>query len=106
MLLFTLYAVTVWSITRLVAVDAFPPIAAARGWITDRTGDTISYLVVCLWCLSFWVAVATWAALTYGFDYSMPAPVLWIFAARVVAGFGDTIESALDAYTRRNAGDV
>lgn len=93
---FLLYALTVWSITRLLIVDEVPPIGPLRSRIVPKLPTRLAYLVSCPWCLSVYVGTAVWAALDYGADWSMPAPVLWIAAARVVTGIADTVEATLD----------
>lgn len=95
---FFLFVVATWSITRLIVLDAFPPVAAARKWIVGWAPASVGYLVVCGWCMSFWVAIGVWAGLETIADWSMPAPVLWIFSARVLAGMLDQAEAMSDRY--------
>lgn len=74
--------------TRLLTLDAFPPIAWLRYEIVDRWGDDSwqSYLATCAWCVSVYVAAATtWAvdALVAG---GLQAPVLVAGTASAAAG--------------------
>ena len=41
-------------------IDEFPPIAAARGWVTHRFGEdsAIAYLAACMWCSSAYIGAA------------------------------------------------
>jgi hypothetical protein len=99
---FVMFALTVWSVTRLFTTDGFPPIDKTRNRILDAgTLDDgyrwFAYLAICQWCLSFWVAIAVWATAELVTDLSFPAPAGWILAARVTTGVADLIEDRLSA---------
>lgn len=103
---FFLYSLAVWSITRLIAADAFPPMRRARGFVIDRTladGELagFGYLITCFWCLSVYVAMGVWLGMEAVTDWSFPAPFLWIMAARPVTGMLNSIEDLVDAVTAR-----
>jgi hypothetical protein len=51
-------ALTVHRVTRLLTVDEFPPVEAARAWLEHRLPDDYRHGVTCAWCVSWWVAVA------------------------------------------------
>lgn len=104
-------ALAVYSITRLLGTDSFPPIEKARTWFYDRwphdgystkvrpvrgqwivTGSTYyvnigvwqGELLHCPWCLGWWVALAASVAFLF-----WPVTVLALcvpFALRVIPG--------------------
>lgn len=108
----------VYSITRLITKDSFPPIEKLRNWIYDRyphdgystmkrpvrgrwvvtgssyyvnTGVWLGELIHCPWCSGWWVALAASAGLV--FWPTIALAVLFPFAVRVVPGI---IESVID----------
>lgn len=99
---FVVFCLTVWSVTRLLVVDGFPPIAGPRDWVIDRgrredgSLSAVAYLWACMGCMGFWVAVAVWAAGDYLTDLSFPAPVAWILAGRVVTSLLGLVEDLID----------
>lgn len=44
-------------LTRLVAADDFPPVAAVRGRLAAARWDWVGELVTCPWCASGWVTL-------------------------------------------------
>lgn len=83
---FIIYALAAYRVTRLITRDSLPPIARLRDHVIDRWGDNPwSELIVCPWCMGFWVSVAATALA------SSPADVVtrWIavpFAMSAVVG--------------------
>lgn len=61
-----------WRMTRLIALDHFPPTAWIRREIEERwEGSTLDFLASCMWCSSFW-----WGLLFAGWWYaSLDGPV-------------------------------
>lgn len=51
-------ALAVYRLTRLAVWDSFPPVANAREDLLDRFGpeSSVSELLTCPWCISFWIA--------------------------------------------------
>jgi len=104
-------ALAIYSITRLISIDSFPPIERARLWFYDRfphdgysttnrpkrgewvpigrlyqvnIGTWQGELISCPWCLGWWVSLATSVAFLF-----WPTTVLAIcvpFALRVIPG--------------------
>jgi hypothetical protein len=81
-----LIAAATFRLTRLVAVDAFPPSDWLRWKIEDRTGpdSAWSYLVNCPWCLSIYIGAAVTAVTAQ--IVSVPLPVLVAFTASTITG--------------------
>lgn len=106
-------ALAIYSITRLITEDSFPPIERARTWFFDKfphdgfstkirpnpkrakfivTGDhyhvTVGHwlgeLVSCLWCAGWWVSVAVCTA--FWFWPVATVAVCVPFAFRVIPG--------------------
>lgn len=79
-----LVILTTYRISRLLAVDSFPPAAWFREKVSDRFGEfsSWSYLVECMHCNSWWVALVVlatawlwrdeplWVYITLGFAVS------------------------------------
>jgi len=81
------YTLAAYRVTRLITRDSLPPLVRLRDHVTDRWGhNPWSELIVCPWCIGFWVSVgATLVA-------STPADTVgrWIavpFAISAVIGF-------------------
>lgn len=87
--LLLLVTVASYRLTRLVAVDTFPPVQ----WVRDRlTGDDplvtrwrwvpswLSKLVSCVWCSSVWVAGGVTLATTIWLGLPLPL-LVWATAA-------------------------
>lgn len=78
-------AIAVYRITRLITRDSLPLVARPRDAAQRRWGDrALGELVVCPWCVSFWVALAVIAGRLF-------APLAWTplslaFAFSAVAG--------------------
>lgn len=85
-----LVMLTVWRVTRVVVLDAFPPVAAVRDAVADRFGPDSSwaYLVECPWCVSMYVAPLVIVP-TILLGVSVPVPVLVGLAASGVTGLID-----------------
>lgn len=108
---FVLFVLTVWSLARFFAFDAFPPVRAFRTflarWADGEDGDGSRfaewtfYLVTCVWCSSPYIGLVVWALAEATTDLSFPAPALWIIAARPLAGVLNGIEDMIDAITAR-----
>lgn len=57
---FIIYALAAYRVTRLITHDSLPPMARLRDYVLDRWGHSPwSELIVCPWCMGFWVSVAT-----------------------------------------------
>lgn len=82
-------ALAVYRLTRLLIRDTLPPIPRVRDYVLARWPDrALTELVVCPWCISFWLAAAVLAA-------TMLAPAIWMLFAltlawSAVAGFAST----------------
>lgn len=63
-------------ITRFVALDAFPLMAAPRDRVLRRFGEDhwFSYLVTCMWCTSVYVS----AAVVVSVDHWVSVPLPWL----------------------------
>ena len=84
-------ALAVHRLTRLLARDSLPPVAAARARIIARWGHSPwSELVVCSWCLSVWVAAPVIAA-------RLLAPDWWSLLALLLAY--STVAGTIDTRT-------
>lgn len=107
-------ALGVWSITRLITTDSFPPIEKLRNWVFDRfphegytakhkpnperarstnisggmyyvnEGHWIGELLHCPWCSGWWVSLAV--CLSYWAWPVVTLAVLIPFGLRVVSG--------------------
>lgn len=94
-LVLALCLLTTYRISRLLAVDTFPPAAWFRDKIAAKFGEfsTWSYLVECMHCNSWWVALAVlgsawlwheeplWVFITLGFSISA---IVGIFADNLI----------------------
>lgn len=55
-----LYSLFAYRITRLITHDSLPPMARMRDYVLDRWGHSPwSELIVCPWCMGFWVSLGT-----------------------------------------------
>jgi Protein of unknown function (DUF1360) len=106
-----IFALAVYSITRLISVDSFPPIERARNWFYDRfpydgyvtekrpkrgtfvvvgrnyhvnVGTWAGELISCPWCLGWWVSLGM--SLSFLFWPMMTLAVCFPFAFRVIPG--------------------
>lgn len=75
-LLIVLLCAAAARVTRLLVVDSFPPIEAAREAVLNRwpTSSWQGYLATCPWCLGAWVAGLLVVAADWRYD--VPAPLL------------------------------
>ncbi|AYR02648.1 hypothetical protein J1766_gp12 [Gordonia phage Bizzy] len=78
----------VWRVTRLIIADAI--LDRPRNWVVLRYGPDqwFAYLITCAWCVSVWVAAATFVA-----SYWWAGEAWWFImvatgAASLVAGVG------------------
>lgn len=57
LILFLVFILSVYRVTRLLIEDEI--IDEARDWYFSKvkTGGKLEYLMTCYWCLSFWVAI-------------------------------------------------
>lgn len=80
-------AVAVYRITRLITRDSLPLVKRPRDAVAERWGDrALGELVVCPWCVSFWVALAViagrlflpleWTPLSLAFAFSAVAGLI------------------------------
>lgn len=115
-LLLILLVLTIYRVTRLVIVDAFPLLAVPRTyvinwwepddeWLTTRPdarphwgalGRSLRYLFGCPWCMSVWVG----GGLIWALDHwwrDVPAPLLVLASASAVTGLMSVIEDKLSA---------
>lgn len=115
-----LLAFGIYSITRLLSKDSFPPIEKMRNWVYDRwphdgystmkrpvneksrwvstgqsyyvnTGVWLGELIHCPWCLGWWVSLA--ACTSFVLWPVITLAVMTPFALRVIPGM---IESVID----------
>lgn len=102
--------VAIWRITRLLVLDAVPPVRAARNWFirtfgqVDTEGNIIggrrwgwlgfslAYVWTCMWCMSPWVGGALWALAVYVAHQSVAFPWLVIAAGSGLAGLLNMVE--------------
>lgn len=103
--------IVIWSVTRLLVKDEFPPIKVVRNWFIAtfwrdemnvdspkrpadvtywvwfwrRVGHSIAYVWTCPWCMSFWVGIAVWQ-IAVALGFSVPLPWVLILIARGVSG--------------------
>lgn len=122
----------VWRITRLLVKDQFPPVRLLREWvietfwrdelvpradgnvkIIDRRwftfwrafGHSLAYVFTCMWCMSFWIALAWWLIAALWLGYSLPLPVVFIAVASGLTGLlgdlQDRIEQSWQEADRR-----
>lgn len=61
-MLLLLFGLALARLARLTTTDAITD--PARAWLQEHTGDMLSYLVTCPWCLSIWYGLPG-AALVY-----------------------------------------
>jgi hypothetical protein len=98
-LVLVLMILAAYRLTRLVAVDEFPPIARPRDAYVDRHPDGwFAYLITCPFCWSVWAAAvvtfAVWLTLAVA-GPGMPLPVLvWAGVAGAVSLLYEVIERA------------
>jgi hypothetical protein len=87
-----LVALATYRITRLITRDVFHPIAYVRGRIVNKLGPHhwFSYLIMCDWCTSMYVA--TVVVLLTMLVTSVSLPVLLIFASSGITGFLAAVE--------------
>ena len=84
-------ALAVHRLTRLIARDSLPPVAAARARIIARWGHSPwSELAVCSWCMSIWVAGPVIGA-------RLLVPVPWTLLSLLLAY--STVAGTLDSRT-------
>ncbi len=78
---------TTYRAARLIALDAFPPVAVPRDWVLRKLGDDhwFSYLITCMWCVSIYVSGAV--VLVTDRFVSVPLPWLLWPAASAVTGY-------------------
>lgn len=108
--------VAIWSTTRLLIKDEFPPVRVTRDWFVatfgvrdERTGElvggrpgwgvvgySIAYIWTCPWCMSVWVGIALWLFADYALGFSVSLPWLLIAAGRVLTGLAGMLEARID----------
>lgn len=106
----------IWSVTRLLIKDEFPPIRVARDWFIatfgvrhERTGEliggrpgwgvvgySIAYIWTCPWCMSVWVGAGLWLFADYALGFSVPLPWLLIAVGRGATGLLFMLEARVD----------
>lgn len=86
-LVIVLISLSTYRLTRFVTRDAFPPMAATRGWVIRRFGDEhwISYLIECSWCSSIWLSGAV-TGVTVWSGVRVHVPVLVWLSASAITG--------------------
>lgn len=111
---FLLFVLTVWSITRLIITDGFPPLVWLR---EDLLGEMVpddegmvavypfaklppwmAYLANCFFCLSVWIGygvVIVWALVDDVDDIVW----LWPIAARVAVGLLASVEDLIEVHS-------
>lgn len=79
-------AAAAFRLTRLLVADEFPPIAAVREWVIERSdGGPLSYLVTCPYCMGVWVGLGIAAARKFA-----PGPWGWLARALALAAAAST----------------
>ncbi len=111
-----LLVLTIYRVTRLVTVDAFPPIAAPRTWMINwwepdeewlsthpdarphwgALGRSLRYLFACPWCMSVWVGAAMIFSMNEWYR-TVPEPWLVLATASAVTGLMSTLEDKLSS---------
>ncbi len=78
---------TVYRVTRLIALDAFPLFAVPRDAVLRRLGEDhwFSYLITCMWCTSVYVSGAVVGLADLWI--SVPLPVMVWLAASAITGY-------------------
>lgn len=106
-----IFALAVYSITRLITEDTFPPIEKARNWFFDRfpydgyvtrnrpkrgtwvsvgqnyhvnIGHWAGELISCPWCAGWWIALAM--SIAFLFFPMITLAICFPFAFRVIPG--------------------
>lgn len=97
-LLVLLVCVATYRLTRLLALDEFPPTAWMRDRVERRFGADSSpaYLVHCPWCVSVYVGAAVVLATDAAVDGGLAVPALVWGAASAVSGLLAAVETALN----------
>lgn len=72
-------------ITRFVTTDTFPPMAAIRNRIVKTLGKDWGELIICNWCVGFYLCTLAYLLLAQMFP--IPLPVVQAFASMGVIGF-------------------
>lgn len=84
-MLLLLLVLATYRLTRLIAVDSWPPVAKPRDrYSAAHEGGWLTYLWNCPFCVGVWAAAAvvglTWLALQVN-GPGLPVPFLWWAAA-------------------------
>ncbi len=103
--------IAIWRVTRLLVLDAWPPVRAIREWFIvtfgaiDADGNitggkrwgvlgfSLAYVWTCPWCMSPWVGAALWAIVVRVAHQSLPFPWLVIAAGSGLTGLLAMVES-------------
>lgn len=102
-MLLALMTLTAYRLTRVIAVDKFPPMLSMRVRVYLRYGENSwqFYLINCVWCVGVYasaivVAPTAWLA-------NIPLPVLWWGAVASLVGIIHTLVKAGDTWNAKNA---
>lgn len=89
-----LIVLATYRLTRLITVDAFPPVKRAREWIEDWKGpdSALAYLVNCAWCVSIYVGAIVVVAVDKLTNQGVAVPVAVWLSASAITGLIATIE--------------
>ena len=83
---FIIYMLAAFRVTRLITRDSLPPIARLRDHVLDRWGhNPWSELIVCPWCMGFWVSAVTVVLASSPADPVLRWPAT-VFAASAIVG--------------------
>lgn len=87
LLVVLLVPLATYRVSRLIALDAFPPVAVPRDWVLRKLGDEhwFSYLITCMWCVSVYVS----GGIVLVTDQFVSVPLPWLLwpAASAVTGY-------------------
>lgn len=75
-------ALAVFRVSRLVVEDSITE--PLRDWTLARVPDRIGELIECIWCVSFWIALA--ATVAYALSPSVMFWVCFPFALSAISG--------------------
>lgn len=92
-----LLCLAVYRLSRLIAIDEFPPMMLFRARVAERWGDKSwqAYLSECPWCVSMWIGAPI--VLVTALLSSLPVPPLVWFVASAVTGLVHNLDALVTA---------